>query len=140
MYVIALALISSLDWCTTRQTSLWTLLVTYGSQTLAPPRSFKTWIRYGVLQLNLFIDCTRDLGRSGDTQQGCGRFLVCGSPFSDKPQYTAMLAIVGGERPTRPTHSTSTDGFWALTQRCWDRGVHLRPRVLQILYGLLVLI
>ena len=49
-----------------------------------------------------------------------------------------MLAVVGGERPPRPTHPTLTDDLWALIQQCWDKDARLRPRMLQILRGLWV--
>ncbi|KAF9643165.1 kinase-like protein [Thelephora ganbajun] len=54
-------------------------------------------------------------------------------PFSDKSPHEAMLAIISGERPSRPTHPTLTDELWALTQRCWDRKAYLRPQLLEIL-------
>ena len=112
------------------------------------------------------VGCTRDLGRSGDMQQGGGRFLIwdgrdrgplwityleltCAElsfvwikvftaavPFSDKPPRAAMLAIVGGKRPPRPIHPTLTDRLWGLTRRCWDQEPRRRPQVLQILCGL----
>ena len=114
------------------------------------------------------MDCAGDLGRSGYIQQGSGCFLVCdghdrgslwipysGStsglllftltkvvtgavPFSDKPPRAAMLAIVGGDRPPRPTHPALTDGLWALTKRCWNKEPRLRPPVLRISCSLYV--
>ena len=60
-------------------------------------------------------------------------------PFSDKPSRAAMSAIVGGERPSRPTHPALTDKLWTLTQRCWDRDTRRRPNVPQILRSLYVL-
>ena len=59
-------------------------------------------------------------------------------PFSDKPPRAAMLAIIGGERPPRPTHPAFTDSFWALTQRCWDQEAHRRPNALRISCSLCV--
>ena len=59
-------------------------------------------------------------------------------PFSAKPPRAAMLAIIDGERPPRPTHPVLTDELWALTQRCWDQEPHLRPSALRISYGLYV--
>ena len=64
-------------------------------------------------------------------------------PFSDKPSRAATLAIARGERPPRPTDPTLTDWLWALTQRCWDQEVSLRPQaseVSRIMRGLSVLI
>ena len=57
-------------------------------------------------------------------------------PFSGKTPREAMLAIVSGERPPRPTHPTLTDEIWGLTQLCWDQEALLRPQVLHILRGL----
>ena len=62
-------------------------------------------------------------------------------PFSDKPPRAVMLAVVGGERPPRPTHPTFPDGLWVLIQRCWGREARLRPEmaeVLRVLHSLLV--
>lgn len=59
-------------------------------------------------------------------------------PFSDRPLRAAVLAIAAGERPPRPTHPTLTDGLWALIQRCWDQGAHLRPRALRVVCDLYV--
>ena len=53
-------------------------------------------------------------------------------PFGDKPSHAAMQAIVGGERPTRPTDPTLTDRLWELTQRCWDQDMRRRPHALRI--------
>jgi len=57
-------------------------------------------------------------------------------PFNDKPTRTTILAILGGERPPRPTHPALTDRLWKLTQRCWDQEARRRPRLLEILCGL----
>lgn len=59
------------------------------------------------------------------------------SPFSGGPSYAAILAIVKGRRPSRPTHPTFTDKLWTLTQRCWDKELCLRPEVSEILQILL---
>ncbi|KAF9646800.1 kinase-like protein [Thelephora ganbajun] len=54
-------------------------------------------------------------------------------PFKDSLPTAAMLAILEGKRPPRPTHPTFTDGLWVLTQRCWDQEAHLRPQVSEVL-------
>ncbi|KAF9644933.1 kinase-like protein [Thelephora ganbajun] len=57
------------------------------------------------------------------------------TPFSGKSPRAATLAIMGGERPPRPTHPTLTDGSWTLIQRCWSQEPHLRPHALRISCG-----
>ena len=57
-------------------------------------------------------------------------------PFGDKSPRAVMLAIVGGERPPRPTHPTLTEALWTTMRQCWDQEAHRRPQVLQILCGL----
>ena len=59
-------------------------------------------------------------------------------PFSDKPPRAAVLAIISGGRPPRPTHLALTDSFWALTQQCWDQKAHQRPNALRISCSLCV--
>ena len=62
-------------------------------------------------------------------------------PFNNSLPAAAMLAIMGGERPPRPTHPTLTDQLWRLIQRCWDQKPHLRPEVsgtLQVIFTSLV--
>lgn len=54
------------------------------------------------------------------------------TPFRDMSPRAAILAIVRGERPSRPTHPGLTEGLWALIQRCWAQEVHLRPRTLRL--------
>ncbi|KAF9642811.1 kinase-like protein [Thelephora ganbajun] len=57
------------------------------------------------------------------------------APFSDKPPRAAILAIMSGERPPRPTHPTLTDRLWTLIQRCWSQEAHMRPHALRISCG-----
>jgi len=45
-------------------------------------------------------------------------------------------AIMGGERPPRPTHSTLTDELWELMQRCWAQDPRLRPEMSQVVRDL----
>ena len=67
-----------------------------------------------------------------------GKVFTGAAPFTDKPPRTTMLAIIGGERPPRPTHPALTDGFWALTQQCWDQEANRRPNALRISCSLCV--
>ena len=58
-------------------------------------------------------------------------------PFSGKPAAMAMLDVMQGRRPPRPTHPTFTENLWTLMQRCWDHDPHLRPEVSEVLQVLL---
>ena len=53
-------------------------------------------------------------------------------PFSGETSCAARSAIVGGERPSRPTHPALTDKLWMLTQRCWDQDVDRRPNAQRV--------
>jgi hypothetical protein len=53
-------------------------------------------------------------------------------PFSGSPSPMAMLAIMRGERPSRPAHSVLTDQLWTLMQRCWDQDPYLRPEAVEV--------
>ena len=57
-------------------------------------------------------------------------------PFSDRPPEAVVPAIVGGERPPRPTHPAFTEKLWGLAQRCWDQEAHKRPQTLKIVCDL----
>ena len=57
-------------------------------------------------------------------------------PFSDRISQAAMVAIMSGNRPPRPTHSTFTGNLWELMNRCWDHDRHGRPRMLEVLLTL----
>ena len=59
-------------------------------------------------------------------------------PFSGRHSAMAMLAIMQGRRPQRPTHPTLTENLWTLVQRCWDNDPHLRPEISEALRVLLV--
>ena len=64
------------------------------------------------------------------------------APFDLHLSITATLAIMRGDRPSRPTHPDFTDELWVLMQRCWDQDPRSRPdvsEVLQNLYSLLEL-
>jgi len=54
-------------------------------------------------------------------------------PFDGSLPAVAMVAIMDGKRPPRPTHQAFTDQLWQLTQRCWDQNPHSRPEVSEVL-------
>lgn len=54
-------------------------------------------------------------------------------PFSNSLPAVAALAIMGGERPPRPTHLALTDRLWSLLQQCWDQDPRLRPNISEVL-------
>lgn len=58
-------------------------------------------------------------------------------PFYEKSPYAAMTAILNGERPPRPAHSSCTNYLWNLIQRCWDKDPSLRPGISEVLQILL---
>ena len=60
------------------------------------------------------------------------------APFCGESSRVAMSAIVGGERPSRPTHPALTDELWMLAQRCWDQDTRRRPNALWISCSLYV--
>ena len=43
---------------------------------------------------------------------------------------------MGGECPSRSTHSTFADELRVLMQRCWHQDPHLRQQVSEVLIGL----
>ena len=54
-------------------------------------------------------------------------------PFNNSLPAVAALAIMGGERPPRPTHLALTDRLWLLLQRCWNQDPQLRPNISEVL-------
>ncbi|KAF9642287.1 kinase-like protein [Thelephora ganbajun] len=54
-------------------------------------------------------------------------------PFSDSSATTAMVYLIQGKRPPRPTHPTFTEDLWTLMQRCWDHNSSLRPKAPEVL-------
>lgn len=56
-----------------------------------------------------------------------------GVPFDNSSTTVALLAIMNGKRPSRPSHPDFTDELWTLTQRCWDQDPHLRFEVTEVL-------
>ncbi|KAF9643876.1 kinase-like protein [Thelephora ganbajun] len=58
-------------------------------------------------------------------------------PFSDSSSFMAVLAIMQGKRPPRPTHPAVTEDLWILMQRCWDHDPRPRPEISEVLRTLL---
>ena len=146
--------------------SSWTRLAMRGSRTLVSPRSLKTCMRFGTLQTNMITvydglhrrfwtigACIARKRMFSHLRWSRSRFVAVSLlgvniwlnpikaftgavPFSDRSPRAAMLAIVWGRRPSRPSHPALTDELWTLTQQCWDQEVRRRPQVSQILRGL----
>ena len=60
-------------------------------------------------------------------------------PFGDCSLEVALLAIMSGERPRQPSHSSFADELWKFTQQWWDQDPCSRPevsKVLEVLGGL----
>ena len=91
------------------------------------------WSRSRFVAFNL-LSLSRDLHIFTQTKVFTG--VV---PFSEKSSREAMLAIIGDERPSRPTHPGLTDKLWKLTQRCWDQDIRRRPNAPWISCSLSVL-
>lgn len=68
---------------------------------------------------------------------GSNQVFTGAVPFSDMTSFMAMLVIMKGQRPPRPTHPAFTDELWTLMQRCWDSDPNLRPGVSEVLRILL---
>jgi serine/threonine protein kinase len=60
-------------------------------------------------------------------------------PFSGSPGRDAIVSIMRGKRPERPTHPTFTEDLWLLMRRCWDDDHNLRPQASEVLETLEVL-
>jgi len=58
-------------------------------------------------------------------------------PFGNATSAVAIMDIMQGKRPPRPTYPTFTEDLWKLMQRCWDPEPHLRPEVSEALQILL---
>ena len=54
-------------------------------------------------------------------------------PFSDKTEYQAAKEVLGGNRPTRPTHPFCTDVLWDLMEGCWAQEPRSRPTASEVL-------
>jgi hypothetical protein len=57
-------------------------------------------------------------------------------PFNSDKSVPAMVAIMNGERPPRPSHPTLTNGLWELMQKCWAQDVRERPQMTKVLTDL----
>lgn len=57
-------------------------------------------------------------------------------PFSESPATAAIIRIIHGERPPRPTHPTLTEDLWTLMQRCWNHDPKLRPNASEALQAI----
>ena len=57
-------------------------------------------------------------------------------PFSNHISSAAMMAIMRGERPPRPTHLSLTDRLGELMNHCLNQDRHDRPRMLEVLLTL----
>jgi hypothetical protein len=54
-------------------------------------------------------------------------------PFSsEKMSCMVALAVLKGDRPSRPENPSLTDDLWVLIQRCWDQDPPLRPEILEV--------
>lgn len=53
-------------------------------------------------------------------------------PFDRSSLTSAMMAIMRGDRPRRPTNTACSDELWAIMQRCWDQEPRLRPEVSEV--------
>ena len=60
-------------------------------------------------------------------------------PFSNDGSVTAMLAVVQGKRPPRPTHPACTEDLWALMQRCWSDLPSSRTKISEVALEILTL-
>ena len=63
---------------------------------------------------------------------GLSQLFTGAVPFEHSVPAAAMLAIMDGKRPPRPTHPTFTNDLWALMQHCWDQVPHSRPETSEI--------
>jgi len=84
---------------------------------------------------------TDDLVAARRTLTNCRLALVqvftSAVPFSDYSSVTAVVTIIQGGRPARPTYPTFTENLWKLMQRCWSHDPRLRPEVSEVLRVLL---
>lgn len=53
-------------------------------------------------------------------------------PLGHLPGFNAALAIIGGKRPSRPTHPAVTERLWSFMQRCWDDDYNSRPEAAEV--------
>ena len=57
-------------------------------------------------------------------------------PFNNLRSDTAMIEIIEGERPLRPTDPALTDDVWVLMQGCWTKEPRSRPVMRKVLQDL----
>jgi len=57
-------------------------------------------------------------------------------PFHPSLPAAAMLAVMTGKRPPRPTHPALTDQLWMLMQRLWSQDPYSRPDISEALHFL----
>lgn len=90
-----------------------------------------SWSRYVTTQqLRVDPKLTAFLLRSGP------KAFTGTVPFSDRNSQAAIMAIIRGQRPPRPTHPSLTDRLWELINQCWDQDRHKRPRILEVFLAL----
>ena len=53
--------------------------------------------------------------------------------FDGNTSVETMVAIIGGKRPSRPTHKALMDRLWGLMQRCWAQDPHERLQMSEVL-------
>ena len=57
-------------------------------------------------------------------------------PFFPKREVEVMLAVLSGNRPTKPKNTKEigmTDALWNLTEECWKEDRSMRPGISNIL-------
>ena len=57
-------------------------------------------------------------------------------PFDRHRPVEAMMVIMRGDRPPRPSHLTLTDELWELVQQCWNQDPRKRPPMPKVLQAL----
>ena len=55
------------------------------------------------------------------------------APFDLHLSITVALAILQGERPSRPPHRDLTDNLWEVMQHCWNQEPSERPDMSEVL-------
>ena len=55
------------------------------------------------------------------------------APFDLHLSITVALAILQGERPSRPPHHDLTDNLWEVMQHCWSQEAGSRPDMQEVL-------
>ena len=68
------------------------------------------------------------------------KIFTCQVPFYEIPQdYTVIMKVMTGKRPSRPAKNSGpfvkwglTDPMWRLMEQCWDRNPNNRPTISRI--------